>query len=1144
MSDGTDIAVVGIGCRYPDASTPQEFWRNIDSGRVSMRDLTDEDLHAVGVPERALHAPGFVRTAAVLPGAADFAAEFFGVPPTEAETTDPQHRIFLETCWEALEAAGHPPSADGPVVGVFAGSAPTLYSAALLAEMTRTHGLKAAMDDLGLTLGGLGDLMPSRVAYKLGLRGPAVGVQTACSSSLYAVHYATLSLLSGECDIALAGGTTVTEPVTGYRYQPGGLSSEDGYCRSFDAGSTGTAFSSGVGVVALRRLQDALADGDPVLAVVRGTAVGNEGAERPGFTAPTRRGVADVVATALRVADVDPDLLRYVEAHGSGTALGDHIELVGLTDGLRSGSSQVGYCRLGSVKANVGHTGSAAGITGFIKAVHIARTGSLPPQPMFERPRDPGILADSPFVIETGQRVCEDTDRHVLVNSMGVGGTNVAAVLAPPPEPVRPPAEQRPEVRLLLSARTRKELDALSRELADHLEAERPPVADVAHTLRTGRHHFAERRVVTAAPERLAAALRLPRPPFVMTTRAEQRRGAALLLLGEAAGALDTVSVLEAALPAGTLVLREGAETPAGAFVIQIGGESPGGDHHVLSAEADAVDAALSAAWAAGVPVDWEAAAQGRGRRIALPTYPFTRRRYWALDRMPPVTEPVEPAAPVREETAPDTSADSLEEGLLTLWRELFGTATIGLDEDFGSLGGTSLLYVRMALEIQERYGVLLNMHRAGGSRTTVRRIAEIVRGHLGGGDEGYRVADGDGPLIDEDLSRPLSPLADRETAGRDILLTGATGFLGAFLLSELVSRTSERIHCLVRARDEEHAWRRLREAAESYGLPAPPADRVRPVPGDLRTAGEALRGHDGGALNTRVGHVLHCGARVVFTEPYRVLRDDNLLPVIDLVNWARENGIQDFSLVSTVAATGHAMGEGSRILETREQPLDPEQGGYGVSKWVAERLLERAERDGMRVRIFRPGVILGSTDTGACNDKDLIWHILASGLAVGARPVDPAAWPVAPVDLVARAIVELSRTPGSVGRAYHLAHERLISPQGMFELLPAAGLPTEAVELEEWRGLVAKEALSDGSDVLSNMALYGMEGEQLGEDDMQTDGWQPWLRENGLSPAPTGELLLKGLNYLARGTSPVGTLLGKVLDSATFQQTEEGSRR
>ncbi|WP_052745451.1 beta-ketoacyl [acyl carrier protein] synthase domain-containing protein [Allosalinactinospora lopnorensis] len=399
MTSATEIAVVGIGCRFPDAWTPEEFWRNIKRGAVSMRDLTPAQLQAAGISEEEASAPDFVRVAAGLPGVEEFAADFFGYPPREAETIDPQQRIFLETAWEALESAGHPPRADGPIVGVFGSAYAGTYSAALLTAKARDRGLRAAVDDLDLTVGGQPDFMTSRAAYKLGLRGPALSIQTGCSASLYALHYATLSLLAGECDIALAGGATVHEPLRGYRYQPGGVVSEDGYCRSFDAHSTGTSHSSGVGVVALRRLSDALADGDNVLAVIRGSAVGNDGGERLGFVSPSPAGVADVIAAALRVADVPADLLCYAEAHGTATAVGDHIELLALTRAARESTQKSGFCALGSVMTNVGHTGPAAGIAGFIKAVHVARSGVLPPHPMFDRPRDPELLADSPFYV-------------------------------------------------------------------------------------------------------------------------------------------------------------------------------------------------------------------------------------------------------------------------------------------------------------------------------------------------------------------------------------------------------------------------------------------------------------------------------------------------------------------------------------------------------------------------------------------------------------------------------------------------------------------------------------------------------------------------------------------------------------------------
>jgi thioester reductase-like protein len=1128
----SDIAVVGVGCRFPDAWTPAQFWHNIDQGIVSMRALEPRWLDGGGFSAAQRAAPDFVGIGTDLPGVELFAAEFFGYRPAEAETIDPQQRIFLEASWEALESAGHPPRPDGPVIGVFAGSAAGGYSAALLAARAREVGLRAAYDDLDLTVGAQADFMPSRVAYKLGLRGPALALQTGCSSSLYAVHCAVLSLRAGECDIALAGGATVLEPMRGYRHQPGGVLSEDGYCRSFDARSTGTTYSSGVGVVALRRLADALADGDDVLAVVKGSAIGNDGADRMGFVAPSPSGVAAVIASAIRGAGITADQLCYIEAHGTATAVGDHIELLALTSALRQGTDRVGFCGLGSVMTGIGHTGPAAGIAGFIKAVHVARTGRIPAHPMFERPRDPGLLAESPFYIVTEPRVSDDPDRQVLVNSMGVGGTNAAAVLAPPPAPARVSAPQQPVVRLLLSARNRAELDAQSARLADALERGDLPVADVAHTLRVGRAAFDERRVVTAPADGLVPALRLPRPPAVRTARTTPQR-AILVLPTVETRELDTViRRLLAALPDRTRLARgELASVPVDRVVLRVNPGEAAGPGHVLDipagldpAQADErLEAALAALWLDGVRVDF-AAVTAVGHRVALPTYPFQRARFWALDRYD-----LDGPAPAVAPASSAAVADDLDEDVLGVWRALFGVDDIGPDDEFGRLGGTSLLSVQMVLEIQRRHGCLVNIHRAGGSRATVRRVATIVRGLREGGadaDEIDPAADGDGALIDLDLQLPLGELAAAPAPGRDILLTGATGYLGAFLLRELLGSTTGRVYCLVRADDEASGLRRLQETAATFGLPEPAPDRVHVVPGDLREIGAVCERYRDGELAARIGHVLHCGARVVFTEPYRELRHDNVLPLVDSLVWMRRHGIRDISFISTVAATAPAVGSDGRHLETRDQALDPQLGGYGVSKWVGERLLERAEQDGMRVRVFRPGLIMASTATGACNHKDLIWFSLASGLAVGAHPQDDRAMPMSPVDLVSRAVAELATSPASVGRAYHLVDERSLSLRRLFELLGEVGLPTRPLPLHDWQRLVADRALATGSLVLSSTALYELEGHELSEDGIQARAWQPWLRRHHRSALVSAEQLRAGLAHLAGRVPEIAELL------------------
>ena len=1111
----TDIAVVGVGCRFPDAWNASEYWRNIDRGVVSMRELSDDQLRAAGHSEDDIRQPGFVRVGAMLPGVADFAADFFGYPAREAETIDPQQRIFLEACWEALEVAGLPPGDDRLITGVFASAAAGNYSAAMFAAKVRDQGLAAAIGDLDLTVGGQADFMTSRTAYKLGLRGPAVSVQTGCSSSLYSVHYGMLSLLSGESDVVLAGGATVVEPVLGYRPVPGAWVSEDGYIRSFDAKSTGTTYGSGVGVVVLRRLADALADGNTVLAVLRGSAVGNDGGDRLGYSAPRLDGVADVIAAALRVSGVGADQVGYVEAHGTGTPLGDHIELLALSRAFRQSSAGVGYCGLGSVMSNIGHLGPAAGIAGLIKAIHVARTGKLPPHPAFDHPRDPVDLAESPFFVTTSRADSTVDGGHVVVNSMGVGGTNAVVVVGPPPAPTRRPAPETPVVRMLLSARTRVELDQLSRTLSDRLDDAAEDVADIAYTLRTGRTHFGERRVVTAPPDRLAAALRLPRPPAVRTVRAE-RRAAVLVAAPDAPQAL--LAPLRAALPGAEVVERLDQAAGRYAVVLGAGTASPApreADGVVLATTvepAEQLDLALTTAWLHGVDVAWAATLPAAGRRVPLPTYPFQRKRYWPLDRLDVFTRRT--AAPASRSTPAE--AGSVEESIARIWQELFDTETIGPDAEFGALGGTSLLSVQMVLRIQQEHGVMINLNRAGGSRATVRGLAEIVRSGAGGADDKTTAAERDGTLIDADLELPIGPLADRKAPGHDVLLTGGAGYLGAFLLHELLAASKGKVYCVVRAADEAAGLRRLTAAARKVALPDPDPERVVAVPADLRDFATAAAGFRGGELAERIGHIVHCAARVVFTEPYKTLREDNVLPMAGLLNWACATGIRDFSYVSTLAATGSAMGTGGTRMETRKQPLHPDLGGYGVSKWVGERLLEKAEAAGIRGRVFRPGLIMAARDTGACNHKDLVWQMLASGLATGAHPTDERAEPVAPVDVIARAVAQLALSAGSSGRVYHLADQRSISTRELFEMLADAGLPTEALPLPRWQRQVADAALAQGSDVMSAVALYELEGHELAEDDVQVRGWQPWLRKQSLSSTVTPEQLRAGLVFLA----------------------------
>jgi phthiocerol/phenolphthiocerol synthesis type-I polyketide synthase E len=514
---GADVAVVGMALRAPRAKTPEEYWRRISEGTECISFFGEEELLARGVSPELVSNPDFVPAGGVLEDADRFAASFFGYVAREAETIDPQHRVFLECAWEALEDAGCDSERYEGLIGVYAGSTMNTY---MLVNLMGNRNVLDLVGDLQTMIGNDKEYLATRVSYKLDLRGPAYGVQTACSTSLVAIHVAAQALLAGECDVALAGGASVRLPQGGgYLYQPGSTSSPDGHCRTFDARAAGSVVGSGAGVVVLKLLDDAIADGDTVHAVIKGSAINNDGAGKASFTAPSVNGQATAVANAIDMAGVEADSIGYVEAHGTGTLIGDPIEVAALTKGFRSKTERRGFCALGSVKPNIGHLDAAAGVLSFIKAVLCLEHGTLPPSINFESPNPKIDFEASPFYVNTETRPWESdgAPRRAGVNSVGIGGTNAHVVLEEPPRP-ESSDRGRPWQLLPVSARTPAELEAALENLADRLEHDHEtPLADVAHTLQTGRRAFPQRRVVVVGDRREAvAALRGPASPEVV----------------------------------------------------------------------------------------------------------------------------------------------------------------------------------------------------------------------------------------------------------------------------------------------------------------------------------------------------------------------------------------------------------------------------------------------------------------------------------------------------------------------------------------------------------------------------------------------------------------------------------------------------
>jgi acyl transferase domain-containing protein len=506
------VAIVGMSGRFPGAGTVAQLWENLLAGKESISRFTWEELEARD-PAALARDPAYVRARGVLEHVESFDAGFFGFTPREVEVMDPQHRIFLEICWEALEDAGWDPARFPGAIGVYAGQAlPTYLFANLAANrafLDKVTG-EYQVGSYPVVLGNDKDYLATRVCYKLDLKGPGMTVQCACSTSLVAVAQAVASLQAYQTDMALAGGVSITFPQKrGYLFQEGGMVSPDGRCRAFDAQADGTIFSSGAGVVLLKRLEDALADRDHVYAVIKAAALNNDGALKVGYMAPSPERQAEVIATAHALADIDPGTIGYIETHGTGTPLGDPIELDGLTRAFRARTDKKGYCALGSLKTNLGHLEVAAGVSGLIKAALVVREGVMPASLHYTAPNPKIDFAASPFFVNTERRAWTGIDgnpRRAGVSAFGVGGTNAHLLLEE--QPPQEAGKAWPAQLLVLSARSDAALAESSVRLAAWLRAHpSADLADVAFTLQEGRRAFPHRRAVVARTAAEAAAL-------------------------------------------------------------------------------------------------------------------------------------------------------------------------------------------------------------------------------------------------------------------------------------------------------------------------------------------------------------------------------------------------------------------------------------------------------------------------------------------------------------------------------------------------------------------------------------------------------------------------------------------------------------
>jgi acyl transferase domain-containing protein len=496
-----NIAIIGMSGRFPGAKNIDEFWQNLKNGVESITFFSEQELIDSGIDPSVLKDSHYVKAKGILDDVTGFDAAFFGFSPKEAEITDPQQRLFLECAWEALENAGYEPQNYSGAIGLYGGmSGIDTY---LSQNLSLNKNIRNSTDKFQLLIGNDKDFLCTRIAYKLNLNGPSVTVQTACSSGLVAVVMACKSLLTYQCDMVLAGGVAISLPVkSGYFYQEGMILSPDGHCRAFDSKAQGTVLGNGVGFVVLKRLEEAISDGDHIYAIIKGAAINNDGSNKVGYTAPSVAGQMQVIAEALAFAETPAKTIRYIETHGTGTPLGDPIEIAALTQVFRAETEQKKYCAIGSVKTNIGHLDTAAGIAGLIKTVLALKHQLIPPSLHFDSPNPKLDLDNSPFYVNTQLSEWKKNafPRRAGVSAFGIGGTNAHVILEEAPQPkanIPPPKSERPWQLLLLSARTDSALESATIQLVEHFK-QHPNLnlADVAYTYQVGRRAFNHRRML------------------------------------------------------------------------------------------------------------------------------------------------------------------------------------------------------------------------------------------------------------------------------------------------------------------------------------------------------------------------------------------------------------------------------------------------------------------------------------------------------------------------------------------------------------------------------------------------------------------------------------------------------------------------
>jgi thioester reductase-like protein len=998
------IAIIGMAGRFPGANTPEEFWDNLAQGVESIRFFSEEELKASGVPEHLRKHPDYVPAKGALDDIAGFDADFFNIPPKEAELIDPQQRHFLECAWEVLERAGYDPESYAERIGVFASASKNTY---LLVNLVTHPELQEHSQAIQALIANDKDYISMRTSYKLNLRGPSLTIQTACSSSLVSLHMACQSLITGECEMAIAGASAIDVPhKAGYLYQPGGLFSPDGHCRAFDDNARGTVFGQGVGVVLLKPLEQALKDKDYIHAVIRSSAINNDGANKTGFTAPSVQGQAEAISEAIALADIDAASISYVEAHGTGTALGDPIEVEALKLAFAQHTEAKNFCALGSVKTNIGHLNAASGMAGLIKTVLSLENGSIPPTLHFNRPNRHIDFDNSPFYVSRGATFKEGSKRRAGVSSFGIGGTNAHVILEEAPE-CEPRATVEKKELIVLSARSLKALEAAKKRLGNYLKKHQPNLSNVAFTLATARRAFAYRAF------------------FICENTAE----ALGILLSDKSASIQS-AVVQTTKAEGKAPCAKSNEDRSAC--LQQWGEQ----------------------WLQGQALNWlELFDKKQHQRIPLPTYPFEHKRHWIERR--------EPWIPEKEARTVVTT--DVEARILAIFKKLLGVETVKTTDNFFDLGGDSLLGIDLIAYVKDEFELSVPLNALFAAPT----VAEIVQLIETAKDLGVKAAvqgmtneAASDKHLDESIQPPTA--FDFDSKPPALLVTGATGFLGTFIIEELLAKTEANIYCLVRAGSLEEGFARLEKGFRYYGLNGfAKKERLRVLLGDLSEVHFGLPEAEYMALAEEISAIYHCGAKLSFIDPYRNLRKINVQGTRTAIEFACTKRTKHLHHVSSIAVYDSDNYVG---LPHADESLSLEESrgfhtGYDESKWVSEMLVAEAGRRGVPVTVYRPGNISGDARTGICSATDLVGIMIRGCIELGFAPDNDAFVDVVPIDYVARSLVHLSLQEFAVGEKYNLVNTKPARWIQFVHMIQKLGYGIRTEPFESWCERLRAEA-------------------------------------------------------------------------------------